>query len=90
MRSKHTTGNQFGSAFIKQYVVIKKIKWKIILNAIFTKHKFHLMNFSNGLCHFCKTEIEDIKIFFYTCGISHEIIKKIKRKKKIKIKLTLF
>ena len=38
------------------------------------------MNFSNGLCHFCKTHVEDIRHLFYNCPISHDIVRQIEGK----------
>ena len=41
------------------------------------------MNFSNGLCHFCKTEVEDTRHIFYTCPISFEVVKQVQEKIKM-------
>ena len=46
----------------------KQFQWKIIHNAIFTEHRLQLMNFSDGLGHFCGLEIEDVRHLF--CIIS--------------------
>ncbi|MCG8113316.1 MAG: zinc-binding domain-containing protein, partial [Candidatus Thiodiazotropha taylori] len=51
----------------------KQFQWKIINNAIFTEHKLQLMNLSNGICHFCNEEIEDIKHLFVTCRSSQTV-----------------
>ena len=58
----------------------KQFQWKIIHNAIFTEHKLQLMNFSNGLCHFCKAHVEDIGHLFYNNPISHDIVRQIEGK----------
>ena len=58
----------------------KQFQWKIIHNAIFTEHKLQLMNFSNGLSHFCKAHVEDIRHLFYNCSISHDIVRQIEGK----------
>lgn len=52
----------------------KQFQWKLVNNAIFTEHKLQLMNFSDGLCHFCKRETEDIKHLFATCRTSQSVI----------------
>ena len=55
----------------------KEFQWKVIHNAIFTEHKLTLMNMSDGLCHFCKENTENITHLFYYCRrvnwIIHEI-----------------
>ena len=33
------------------------------------------MNLSNGLCHFCKRDIEDIRHLFYTCPITYAVVR---------------
>ena len=51
----------------------KQFQWKIIHNTIFTEHKLQLMNFSDGLCHFCQDETEDVRHLFVLCPFSKEI-----------------
>ena len=58
----------------------KQFQWKLVHNAIFTEHKLQLMNLSNGLCHFCKRDTEDIKHLFYTCPITYAVVRHIQEK----------
>ena len=58
----------------------KQFHWKITHNAIFTEHRLQLMNFSNGLCHFCRAGIEDVGHLFSSCPISKEIIDRLQNK----------
>ena len=51
----------------------KQFQWKIIHNAIFTEHRLQLMNFSDGLCHFCRLETEDVRHLFALCPFSKGI-----------------
>ena len=62
----------------------KEFQWKIIHNAILTEHKLFLMNMSDdGLCHFCKSNIEALAHLFFYCRrtnwILHELELKINR-----------
>ena len=60
-----------------------KLQWKVIYNAIFTEHKLLLMNMSDGLCHFCKSNEANLThLFFYSRRMNlivHEIENKINR-----------
>ena len=58
----------------------KQFQWKIIHNAVFTEHKLQLMNLSNGLCNFCKSETEDIRHLFFACPITHAVFRNIQDK----------
>ena len=58
----------------------KQFHWKITHNAIFTEHRLQLMNFSNGLCNFCRAGIEDVRHLFSSCPISKEIIDHLQNK----------
>ena len=56
----------------------KQFHWKLLHNAIFTEHRLQLMNFSDGVCHLCKIETEDVKHLFVLCSVSKEIIRRLK------------
>ena len=58
----------------------KQFHWKILHNAIFTEHRLQLMNLSNGVCHFCRSETEDVKHLFALCSVSKEITRRLKNK----------
>ena len=58
----------------------RQFQWKIIHNAIFTEHKLQLMNFSNGLCHFCRNETEDVRHLFALCSVSREVLELLQNK----------
>lgn len=52
----------------------KQFHWKIIHNALFTEHRLQVMGMSNGKCHFCKNETENVCHLFYSCTIIRNII----------------
>ena len=58
----------------------KQFQWKIIHNAIFTEHRLQLMNLSDGLCHFCRLETEDVRHLFALCSVSKEISRRLQNK----------
>ena len=58
----------------------RQFQWKIIHNAIFTEHKLQLMNFSNGFCHFCRNETEDVRHLFALCSVSREVLELLQNK----------
>ena len=71
-----------GKSLVKLFIsnTEKQFQWKVIHNAIFTENKLFLMNMSTGLCHFCKTNTETIKHFFYECSLINSVIHKIENK----------
>ena len=38
------------------------------------------MNFSDGLCHFCRLETEDVRHLFALCSVSKEITRRLQNK----------
>ena len=58
----------------------KQFQWKIIHNAIFTEHKLFLMNMSDGLCHFCRENSENLTHLFYFCRIINRVIRELEQK----------
>ena len=58
----------------------KQFHWKVMHNAIFTEHRLQLMNLSDGVCHFCRNETEDVKHLFALCSVSKEITRRLKNK----------
>ena len=59
----------------------KEFQWKIIHNAIFTEHKLFLMNMSDdGLCHFCKSNIETLAHLFFYCRRTNWILQELELK----------
>ena len=58
----------------------KQFQWKIIHNAIFTEHKLFLMSMSDGLCHFCRENSENLTHLFYFCRIINRVIRELEQK----------
>ena len=58
----------------------KQFQWNIIRNAIFTEHRLQLVNFSDGPCHFCRLETEDVRHLFALCTLSKEITRRLQNK----------
>ena len=59
--------------------------WKIIHNAIFTEYRLSLIDRSDGKCHFCKTEMENLTHLYYECAIIKDVLVNIN----VKINTTL-
>ena len=58
----------------------KQFQWKIIHSAIFTEHRLQLMIFSDGFCHLCRLETEDVRHLFAFCSVLKEITRRLQNK----------
>ena len=55
-----------------------QLSWKIIHNIVYTEEKLQKIGRSrNGLCHFCKIQLETLVHLFYGCNVIQELWRRI-------------
>ena len=53
---------------------VKEFQWKCVHNIIYTESKLQSMRLSNGRCHFCTDNIENLNHLFFHCpSVKHLI-----------------